>query len=77
MGGTLMAKASYFDGESAVGATTKKIAMKIADNDVELDTRNKAPVFDLDEDEDTSDRAERHGHQEGGGEHRGASRRRR
>ena len=31
---------------------SKETALKAADNAVELDTRNKAPVFDLDEDED-------------------------
>ena len=52
VGGTLTATASYFDGESAVDATEKKTAMKAADNAVELDTRNKPPVFG-DEDPDT------------------------
>ena len=52
MGGTLTATASYFDGQSALDATMKETAEKIAANVVELDTRNKPPVFDLDEDED-------------------------
>ena len=52
VGGTLTATASYFDGESAVDATAKKDANQAADNEVELDTRNKAPVFG-DEDPDT------------------------
>ena len=52
VGGILTATASYFDGESALEATDKETALKAADNAVELDTRNKAPVFDLDEDED-------------------------
>ena len=48
----LTATASYFDGQSALDATMKEDAEKVADNVVELDTRNKPPVFDLDEDED-------------------------
>ena len=52
VGGTLTATASYFDGVSAPDATEKKMAPKAATNAVELDTRNKPPVFDLDEDED-------------------------
>ena len=47
--GTLMATASYFDGQSAPDAS-KKTAMKGADNAVVADTRNRAPVF---EDQDT------------------------
>ena len=52
VGGTLTATASYFDGEGDVDAATKKTAMEAADNAVELDTRNKPPVFG-DEDPDT------------------------
>ena len=54
VGGILTATARYFDGESALDATDddKETATKVAVNAVELDTRNKAPVFDLDEDED-------------------------
>ena len=48
--GTLTATASYFDGQSAPDTTTKKTAMKAADNAVAADTRNKAPVFN---DQDT------------------------
>ena len=48
--GTLTATASYFDGQSAPDTTTKKTAMKPADNVVAADTRNKAPVFN---DQDT------------------------
>ena len=53
VGGTLTATASYFDGESAADATTKKTAPKAADNDVAEDTRNQPPMFgdeDLDMD---------------------------
>ena len=50
--GTLTATASYFDGESAPGATTKKTALKVADNAVAADTRNLPPAFG-DEDSDT------------------------
>ena len=54
VGGTLTATASYFDGESALDATDKRMtaANAPAAFAVELDTRNKPPVFDLDEDED-------------------------
>ena len=52
VGGTLTATASYFDGQNALADTTKKMAMQPAEHAVELDTRNKPPVFDLDEDED-------------------------
>ena len=52
VGGTLTATASYFDGESALDATDKRMTAKAAAFAVELDTRNKPPVFDLDEDED-------------------------
>ena len=54
MGGILTATASYFDGESALTPPTprRRRRLKVADNAVELDTRNKPPVFDLDEDED-------------------------
>ena len=52
VGNTLTVTASYFDGESAVDATTKKTAARTSAA-VERDTRNKAPVFG-DEDPDTS-----------------------
>ena len=52
VGGILTATASYFDAESAVDAATKETANQAADNAVELDTRNKPPVFG-DEDPDT------------------------
>ena len=49
VGGILTATASYFDGESPPDIA-KKGAMKLADNMVAVDTRNRAPVFD---DQDT------------------------
>ena len=49
---TLKATASYFDGESAVDAATKKAAEADSDNNVERDTRNNPPKFG-DEDPDT------------------------
>ena len=53
-GKILTATARYFDGESESGAdaTDKKTAFAVAANGVELDTRNKRPVFG-DEDPDT------------------------
>ena len=52
VGGILRATASYFDGQNAPAETTKKMANADADNPVQLDTRNKAPVFG---DEDPTD----------------------
>ena len=51
VGGALTVTASYFDGESAPAATTKKELPQVAGT-VALDTRNKAPVFG-DEEPDT------------------------
>ena len=53
VGGTLTATASYFDGESAAERHHQEDGCcKARTNAVELDTRNKAPVFG-DEDPDT------------------------
>ena len=53
VGGTLTATANYFDGQNALTDATKRTAGEGADNAVELDTRNKPPVFG-DEDPDTN-----------------------
>ena len=54
--GTLTATASYFDGANApeAAAADKKMPSKPADNPVEKDTRNRAPVFE-DQDTETDD----------------------
>ena len=51
LGMTLMARASYFDGQSTPDSA-KKTAVGPADNMVAADTRNKAPVF-ADQDTET------------------------
>ncbi len=51
VGDMLRARAMYFDGHSAPDATVKKTADEEAGNTVELDSRNKPPVFG-DEDPD-------------------------
>ena len=54
VGGTLTATASYFDGESALGADAEKeMAPKAAANVVDVGyPEHEPPVFDLDEDDD-------------------------
>ena len=68
-GKTLQAVASYTDGHGE-----EKSMVGTAANDVELDTRNKPPVFG-DQDEEDFRHTERNGHQGGGGEHQAAGRR--